>query len=265
MTNNLAFYHICLDDSYSWVSIVTDQFQEMIDTGVYKVLSELNITVIGKANHTQEFIGLVSYFNNIMGVPFNIDLLDKPYSDDDFEYIDDPSKKHLFITEDYTLQKIWERSQKEEFNALYFHAKGVTSLNRIFKKGNYARYVNYHFWRKHLEWGVMESHQLALDTLKTYDVVGTNFSIWPTPHYSGNFWWAKSNYIKDLAAPKDKDWWDKYRQYNPELNNISYRTSAEMWIGSGGAAKLYSLYTHHSPPPISNLADTLLLKRDYYK
>jgi hypothetical protein len=33
---------------------------------------------------------------------------------------------------------------------------------------------------------------------ETYDTVGCNYKENPYHHYSGNFWWANSNYIKTL-------------------------------------------------------------------
>lgn len=46
-----------------------------------------------------------------------------------------------------------------------------------------------------------------------YDAIGCNYSLNPFKHFSGNFWWATSNYIKKLDFLPDNckrhksEWW----------------------------------------------------------
>jgi hypothetical protein len=47
---------------------------------------------------------------------------------------------------------------------------------------------------------------------KENDTSGCNYSDEPFPHYSGNFWWASTNYIRQLSLASlikkhDAEWW----------------------------------------------------------
>ena len=68
--------------------------------------------------------------------------------------------------------------------------------------------------------------------LKINDVVGSNYSKYPHPHFSGNFWWATSNYLKTLEKNNeinvnkaDGEWWlfknnPKYDEmHNSKINH----------------------------------------------
>ena len=80
-------------------------------------------------------------------------------------------------------------NSSEDFNLLYFHLKGVN--------GNpYAR-----DWRRFMEyWNIDHWRDCVARLEEGYETVGVNHAIgtdyWE--HYSGNFWWAKSSYIKKL-------------------------------------------------------------------
>ena len=64
--------------------------------------------------------------------------------------------------------------------------------------------------------------------LDNYDTCGVNLLEDPVMHYSGNFWWAKSDYIKNLQPlhiiiqPK----------FNSHQEYINYYILPEMWICS---------------------------------
>ena len=51
--------------------------------------------------------------------------------------------------------------------------------------------------------------QDCIEHLCYYDVCGVNWHDWPYPHFSGNFWWANSEYVaglpplSDLCRPED--------------------------------------------------------------
>jgi hypothetical protein len=94
--------------------------------------------------------------------------------------------------------------------------------------------------------------------------VGVNYTKWPSPHFSGNYWMAKSEYIKTLPEPIKSDWWINYRSKNNFPGFFSDRIKDEMWVLSENS-KHYSIYDHDKPPPISTLASTLILRNEYAK
>ncbi len=89
-------------------------------------------------------------------------------------------------------------------NVLYLHTKGVShnsTPNVIID------------WTDFMLYSLTEYHDLCSLLLHTYDTVGCNYSSSPYPHYSGNFWWSKTDYIKSLkeipinALRHDCEWW----------------------------------------------------------
>ena len=101
---------------------------------------------------------------------------------------------------------------------LYLHTKGVTCPN--------SKSVS--DWKNMMIHFLVNKYSACFDLLKDCDTIGCNYMQTPHKHYSGNFWWANSNYIK-------------------RLNNLSItgkRHDAEWWILSDVSVKSYEI--HHS-------------------
>jgi hypothetical protein len=167
------------------------------------------------------------------------------------------------MTEYGTLCLIADHARREDANFLYMHAKGVTAYERCLRAGRYTEFRNYFYWRKFLEWSVVERWQECNELLKNHDVVGCNFSEWPMKHFSGNYWWSKSEYIKNIAHINDDAWWASECQKNPSVNPLTWRLRDEMWICHPDDAKLLSLKNADRPPPQGNLAVDLMRRRQY--
>jgi len=69
---------------------------------------------------------------------------------------------------------------------LYLHSKGATKQNN----------PNVKAWVDYMEYFLIEKYHLCLEELKNYDTVGVDYLPAPMKHFSGNFWWSTSNYIK---------------------------------------------------------------------
>ena len=85
-----------------------------------------------------------------------------------------------------------------------------------------------------LYWNI-ERHELALEKLKTYDTYGCNYNTQPSPHYSGNFWWAKREHMLLLpdvigTTYNDPEFWvlnynnitNNYTAFNSGVNHYHY-------------------------------------------
>jgi len=96
---------------------------------------------------------------------------------------------NIDLFEVFTINLLYEDAQKEDFNVLYLHTKGIT-IHPLYKPVhdwvNYLCYFNIYQFKK------------CIDFLKVYDTVGVNLVDEPVTHYSGNFWWSKSSYIRKL-------------------------------------------------------------------
>lgn len=100
-------------------------------------------------------------------------------------------------------------------NILYFHSKGIT-------RGNAAS-----DWVEYMEYFNIIKYKNCLEYLnKDIDIVGVEYLDRPKPHMSGNFWWAKCNYINKLTLPKP----------------YSKRHEFEWFIGSFKSFKAFSFH-----------------------
>jgi beta-1,4-mannosyl-glycoprotein beta-1,4-N-acetylglucosaminyltransferase len=127
--------------------------------------------------------------NNI-GVPILTDYGEK------FELIN--YSEDISVNEKSTLNKVIEFSQNNpETYILYLHTKGISILDKI----NWIKIDNVNDWIDMMIYFNIERQDLCVKILNnSFDTVGCNY-MYPKghfPHYSGNFWWANSNYLKDL-------------------------------------------------------------------
>lgn len=134
-----------------------------------------------------------------------------------------PEAKHLggSLTqyETPTLQALYEWARENpDGAALYLHTKGVSHPQ---DRGKQA-------WRILMESEVLLKWRENLDKLATLDMVGLNWQDNPDlPHYSGNFWMARCDWLSSLPAPKDHR-----AAGGPWIaGNPWERMHAEMWLG----------------------------------
>jgi hypothetical protein len=114
-----------------------------------------------------------------------------------------------------TLLKLYDECDKYD-NIGYIHGKGITNLTKYTNK-----------WRKTLEYAILEKYQDNFNALQNgYDVSGI-FWLKGNLHFSGNFWWVKSSYIKTLPRPVI----DKWKTYNQEQKFWDFSIRYEAWIG----------------------------------
>jgi hypothetical protein len=130
--------------------------------------------------------------------------------------------------------------QQEPCLVFYVHSKGV------FRDTPFTR-----DWRKYMEHFVIERHKDCIDTLEEYDICGVNWQSLPWPHYSGNFWWARSEYVRKLRAPD---------RGSSVFRIQDQRHQCERWIGSGVPVRAACLYRsgldhYFEPFPCERYAD----------
>jgi hypothetical protein len=150
----------------------------------------------------------------------------------------------------------------DDFYVLYLHSKGVSSHYDTIKKENIKCWTNYMLYFN------IEKHDFIINKLQEYDAIGVNLNghsskpfydkfenlnnlitnegwcgpSWPM-HFSGNFWWSKSSYIKQICYCDD-----------------SY-PGAEIWITNGNRGeigKFLSLWNAHT-----NLYDNKYTENNY--
>lgn len=131
-----------------------------------------------------------------------------------------------------------DNSEKDDYY-LYFHTKGLSYRNN----------QGLDDWRKFMEYWLVDHWKLCVGQLDIgFETCGTNYingtylgidrkpATWP--HYTGNFWWARSSYIRRLEyLPNPKTLTvgpSRFTNYriDPDINNW-WKFDHEAWIASG--------------------------------
>lgn len=109
--------------------------------------------------------------------------------------------------EDGTLQLLLKHALSASSPVLYIHTKGAYHSGETSDD-----------WRKMMNYFCVEKWENALIALNENSAVGCNLQKEPYPHFSGNFWWAKPQYISTC---------DSFLLYTDD------RMDRERFIGSG--------------------------------
>jgi len=205
--NKLAvFYH--LYQYGDWQNFLAEQSQLLIDSGLVKACNLVYVGVNGN---------------------------DIPKSFGKFRFIKNPEP---WTEETPTLTALKDFcAQNSDYSVLYIHTKGISQPMQ-----------STHDWRKIMEYFCIEKWRDAVQKLQEYDAVGCLYMdqcyYGFFPHFSGNFWWANSDYINKL---------------DHSFLNDGIRQNREFWIGTGNGS-LYSFYTtglnhyeHEHPRNLYNL------------
>jgi hypothetical protein len=89
------------------------------------------------------------------------------------------------------MRRFCEQDEPLARGVWYMHSKGVSPQH--FENTNVAD------WRRFMERHVVDDWRECLETLDHNDACGVNWHPKPSPHFSGNFWWATPRYITRLA------------------------------------------------------------------
>lgn len=198
MTNVPAvFYHAFLFGE--WKLLVQEQMMRMHSSGL---LDKMSMMTIGVASFNDEdynwFRDLWKDFSNVVIQRCPTNLM--------------PREERTTLM----LLKNWCDSSMQDVPVLYFHTKGLSRVG-----------YNSSLWRLYMEHYNIDRWRHAVSALNNgWDTYGVNLRDDTEElfgerhlHYSGNFWWAKSSYVKGLGT---------------ELLTGASRWDGEFWIGSKG-------------------------------
>jgi hypothetical protein len=224
------YYHVYLPENGTWPFIVIDQLKVLEESKLIFSCEKFHIRVGGSESQFKLFKDLI-----------------KNYPKATVEYVIGG------FAEKETVRQIWLDSQDNDFKLLYLHTKGVTAFDKFFTKGDIKTFRNHIYWRKFLEWAVIEKWIECYDSLETHDMAGCNLVNEPLKHYAGNFWWSKSSYIKTLPDIESSEWWENNK------NHMVDRLIAEMWP----CHKAKSMYNMKSPKPGTWLYNYTMKREEY--
>jgi hypothetical protein len=182
--NIYGVYFISCINNY--LDVVKEQLNLLKKEGLYNVTNQLLLFICQydeeKCIDLVTFIKEIDIDNKCIWITTNENLYEKFAINNYKKYITD---------EDYLLY--------------YFHTKGVSRTDEIF-----------HNRRKILNFYTITNCELNIELLKEYDTVGCSLCMYPKKHYSGNFWWSKSEYLKKLSEPINNHY------LSPEMYICSY-------------------------------------------
>tara|TARA_B100000902_G_scaffold399995_1_gene474374 strand:+ start:5990 stop:6856 length:867 start_codon:yes stop_codon:yes gene_type:complete len=162
------YFHVC--GILKWKNIVKKLFDYLEKLDAFSIISELRVCILGSKKVIDD---------NIWNYHHKIKI-----------HATDPNPK---LYERFTLDRLREDSKKESFDVFYMHSKGITRATTIAKK---TKHLN--DWIDQMMKSCWIDYAKVLFNLQNYDAVGvllTNNTI--GAHFSGNFWWSKSDYLKD--------------------------------------------------------------------
>lgn len=145
-----------------------------------------------------------------------------------------------------TLNLLWQHCQSQPGFSMYLHTKGVSHSPENWKKiGGWWESLgvqdqhrfqrNLKEWRNYMEYGVITRRADCLKAMKNgAEVCGSSYQSF-LPHFQGNFWWARNQYVKSLESPEEF----QTKKGSPKAP----RAAAEFWICSQ-AKYIYTI--HHS-------------------
>lgn len=191
--NIYIYIHICCINN--WKNTFLNLYLNIKNSGLYNIIKGIKCNILS-ANKLD-----VLFFNNL--------------NDSKIEVIGIDNDLNLYETP--TINLLYDHALSEDFYVLYIHTKGVkhNDTNR-----NVTDWINY------LTYFNIQKYDTCIKSLLEYDTVGVNLNTYNCPtHYSGNFWWSKSEYIKKLEKCI-------YNNYN----------SPEFWLTEKKIGKYLSLW-----------------------
>lgn len=192
----VIFIHVCYSEQ--GLLIMNEQIEYIIKSDIFNYIDNIYLCIVGLNEKIEITYPKVKI------------------------YYTDPNN---YLYELKTMNEIYNYSiNNEETYILYIHTKGVRNAGNpdVVKS-----------WRNMMEYFLVEKGLKCIEGLHYFDVIGnniinqkcTNFNdVYVNKnhcyHFSGNFWWSKSSYIKKLHKLDLSNFDEKH----------SYRYKAENWI-----------------------------------
>jgi len=193
------FFHVYLKNDFS--HILLSKFKKFKASGLYEKSNKIYLSLFGDIEKHQEFL---------------TDLKDL-YSKIEYVLIANKEFDNEADTLNFMLKKASEYSSNTPM--LYVHAKGVSHTHPIMKK-------NIGAWVRYLDLYTINKWEECIQGLRNNDAAGGLYESSDPKHFSGNFFWANSEYIQSLP---------RITAYNIDNYN-----RGEFWILSN-TSKVYSL------------------------
>jgi hypothetical protein len=193
---NKLYYHFYIPNEPShWELLLYEQL-DCIEDSLLHHQCDVEICVSSNQENYKKLQKIIKSYSFLQSTWFDTDI--------------EKNKNHY---EGTTLLKLYDECDKYD-NVGYIHGKGITNLTKYTNK-----------WRKTLEYAILEKYQDNLNALKNNNDVSGIFWLKNQYYFSGNFWWARSSYIKTLPRPVI----DKWNLFNETNTFISIKHNYMLW------------------------------------
>ena len=204
------YIHVCCINN--WKQVFNQLYSTIKTSGLYNIITSIKCNILSTdVQDTVFFTELNDSKIEILGIHNDLNLYETP-----------------------TINMLYEHSLKEDFYVLYLHTKGVRYNNTN---------INVIDWINYLIYFNIQRYETCVKNLLDYDTVGVNlhYADKKTPtHYSGNFWWSKSDYIRKL----EKCVYTHYR--SPEMWITEKNIGKYLWVWKSNVNHYTTRYEEHN-------------------
>ena len=196
-------------------------------------IKDVGIEILEKIISRIQETGLINHLQKIFIINIGETINEDYFKNDKIKIIH--FSDNIKIAENSTLNILHSFCETNvDCEILYLHTKGIRMLNH----SNKLFYKNIEDWVNLMLYFLVDQYNFCFELLKKHDVVGCNYTEKDNmnnykPHFSGNFWWANSNYIKQLK---------KNTNIIYDENFDKLRHESEFMILSNELLNYYSIY-----------------------
>jgi hypothetical protein len=206
----VAFYNLYIGKPEHYPSIVEEQLELMNMTGLLRKLDVVYYVTIGASSDN---------------IPLNVqNMLHSKKEGSNHPMFVEVRNSVKEVDETLTLSYLYDFcAEYPKSKVLYFHDKGSYNY-----RGENV------FFRHFLDCYVLNPECIAA-LEEGFDVCGLRISPMPTLHYSGNYWWARCDYVNKLVHPGSMALNQSFSAVTKTLSsNIlsNARYFAETWVSS---------------------------------
>ena len=211
MTPIYVFIHLCTYGD-NWKTIISGQITQILNSGLYDKCEKI-FYGCSCDNCEEELKIFLKNYKKLIKLPSQ------------------PNYVHENMTVNCLLE--FSKQQNENVHILYLHSKGVT-----------GRSVQHNYWRDYMMNYNVNEWEICVNLLNNnYNTVGVNYTT--QPHYGGNFWWGRSDYIKKLdyideSNLKNNRYCAEDKILDKKEKNKHINLSNEFWFSKYGILGLYS-------------------------
>ena len=202
----VLYYHALLSGNFKIV--IQEQLTKIFMSGLYKNMARLELCYSADRDEDSDWlINLVRNYSKIRLFRRSIDKSQYPEG---------------YRESKITFQRLAQDARQNDGIFGYIHTKSICNTGYFQET-----------WRTSMDWSSIYQWKSCMERLEQgFDAVGPNlrYDTWIGyyPHFSGTYWWSKSDYIRTLDDG-----------YLYDVHNIFLE---EFWIGSNHSGKLSCIF-----------------------